>query len=99
MKIFKDTLNDLLKCTIVIYPWVSTELSPKSTGTTPHIIILAEMERTKIKPKETRESIGNDMTDLVNKKGVCENKFHTNTILEEVQQINSIFNIWWITLC
>ena len=63
----------------VIYPWDSIEFSPKSTGTPPHIIILAEMEIMKITSKETREKIINDMTYLTNVRYVGVKGFNTTS--------------------
>ena len=51
----------------------------------------AEMEITKRTYKAIKESIRNDMTNLVNKKGVGGNAFHTNDILEAIQKITSRF--------
>ena len=47
------------------------------------------MEITKRNFEEMREGIRDDMTNLVNKKGVGGNAFHTNDILEAIQQITS----------
>lgn len=65
---FKDIPDDFVQYSVVKYPWNKTSDTPVLTGIPPHVVILAQLEETKMQFQELKNSIKSDISSLLDEK-------------------------------
>ena len=67
-----------------MYPWNNTDYTPKITGVTQHVLMMAEME-VKGTFEKLRLDIDSDIKGMLDERGVGGNEFNTNSILGDIR--------------
>ena len=70
----------------ISYPRKNTYYTPEITGVPPHVLLMAEMEVLKAKFEKLWLDINYDIKEILDKRGVGGNEFHTNSILDAIRE-------------
>ena len=89
--IFKDIPKDVRDCSRTAYPWSSTADTPQITGVPPHILIMSELEEVKRMLSDLKVTMRTDLRSELNDRGVGGAEFHTNRILDSIQELSGRF--------
>ena len=76
--------DESLKCSRVAHPWYETKFTPKFTGITLHVTLIADKEGLRHKYDVFRAEIKGDMEEMINKRGFGGSEKHTNKVLEVI---------------
>ena len=81
VSIFKDIPSQFTKIVKVNYPWENDgtiTCIPNCSGIPPHVMIISEVEQMRNEVKVLRNQIKDDMSSVMDVRGVGGNEFHTN---------------------
>ena len=81
----RDIPDEFIKSSRVAFPWNLTVDTPRLTGVPPHVLLMADIEKLKMK-FEALECIMNDiMEKALDRRGVGGSEVHTNSILHVIK--------------
>ena len=86
--LFLDVPPEIRSLAVVKFPWNKTSDTPKFTGIPPHVLILSDMEKLKVKVVDLEKTIVSDLKDAMDERGFTTAAYNHKMLVEQITEKN-----------